>query len=69
MSAVHILAIPKKRIYNAVSLDVSHIAMLKKIQRKAKEVLSTKAVKDFYFRWAINRGSTVDPPVKDFYFR
>jgi hypothetical protein len=48
MSYVHFLIIPKRRIYNAVSLQPEHIKILDAIGDKAAEVLMEDDVKNYY---------------------
>ena len=48
MSYVHYLVVPKQRIFNAVTLNSSHLQLLASMRKKAEAALLTKTVKDFY---------------------
>jgi hypothetical protein len=48
MSYVHFIIIPKKRIYNAVTLQPKHIELLNTIGDRAAEVLMEDDVKEYY---------------------
>jgi hypothetical protein len=48
MSFVHLLAVTKRRIYNAVSLRSSHRTMLESLQRRLPMVVASQMVKDYY---------------------
>jgi hypothetical protein len=50
MSFVHLLAITKRRVYNAVSLKVEHLEILKRLKIKAAELLLTEVVRDYYLK-------------------
>jgi hypothetical protein len=48
MSRVHFLVIPKKRIYNLVSLTKADLPLLRRMQEKAKEIYMSEAVTEYY---------------------
>jgi hypothetical protein len=48
MSYVHMMIVPKVRIYNCVSLRPEHIALMRKIQNMAQETLLSPRVKEYY---------------------
>jgi hypothetical protein len=48
LSFVHLLAVPKRRIYNAVSLRSSHRTILESLQRRMPMVMTSQMVKDYY---------------------
>jgi diadenosine tetraphosphate (Ap4A) HIT family hydrolase len=50
MSYVHMLAIPKKRIYNAVTLTQQDVPLVQRIMVKAAEVLQESRTIDYYLR-------------------
>jgi hypothetical protein len=48
MSYVHMLAIPKKRIYSAVSLAKEDVPLVRRIMAKAAETLKKQSTIDYY---------------------
>jgi diadenosine tetraphosphate (Ap4A) HIT family hydrolase len=48
MSYVHMLAIPKKRIYNAVSLKQKDAALVRRMMEKAKAALADAKTQEYY---------------------
>jgi hypothetical protein len=50
MSYVHMLAIPKKRIYNAVLLMRKDVPLMRRMMEKAKETLQRPETVDYYLR-------------------
>jgi hypothetical protein len=50
MSYVHMLAIPKKRIYNAVSLKQKDAALVRRMMEKAKVALVDAKTQEYYLK-------------------
>ena len=48
MSKVHFLVIPKRRVYNLVSLTKADLPLLKEMQERAKMVYESELVKEYY---------------------
>jgi hypothetical protein len=48
MSYVHLLAIPKRRIYNAVSLRPTEVPLVMRMIERAKELLTSEDVRSYY---------------------
>jgi hypothetical protein len=48
MSYVHMLIVPRQRIYNAVTLQARDRELLRKMQKKAEEILIEPRVKSYY---------------------
>jgi hypothetical protein len=69
MSYVHLLIIPKRRIYNAVSLQLSDLPLLRSMQQRATAALKTRMVLDYYLKerdFDLSEAA-IDPRFLEFY--
>jgi ankyrin repeat protein len=67
MSYVHILTVPKRRIYNAVNLTHADIPLCRRMMQKTMEILTTDPVREFYIHERDLAPSAFNPQCLEFY--